>query len=60
MSATHLHEVFASTAIFIGFDDLKRVGKSTCATNIALGVAGVLRRAGAANARVMLIDTDSQ
>jgi chromosome partitioning protein len=36
------------------------VGKSTFATNIALGITGVLRRAGAPNARVLLIDTDSQ
>lgn len=36
------------------------VGKSTSATTIALGIAGVLRRAGATNSRVLLIDTDSQ
>ena len=36
------------------------VGKSTSATTIALGIAGVLRRAGASNSRVLLIDTDSQ
>ena len=36
------------------------VGKSTSATNIALGIAGVLRRAGASNSRVLLVDTDSQ
>jgi chromosome partitioning protein len=36
------------------------VGKSTSATNIALGIAGVLRRAGAPNSPVLLIDTDSQ
>ncbi len=36
------------------------VGKSTSATNIALGIAGVLRCAGAPNNRVLLIDTDSQ
>lgn len=36
------------------------VGKSTSATNIALGLVGVLRRAGATNPRVLLIDTDSQ
>ncbi len=36
------------------------VGKSTSATTIALGIAGVLRRAGAANSRVLLVDTDSQ
>jgi chromosome partitioning protein len=36
------------------------VGKSTSATNIALGIAGLLRSAGAPNSRVLLIDTDSQ
>lgn len=36
------------------------VGKSTSATTIALGIAGVLRRAGASNSRVLLVDTDSQ
>jgi cellulose biosynthesis protein BcsQ len=36
------------------------VGKSTSATNIAFGLTGVLRQAGAPNARVLLIDTDSQ
>jgi chromosome partitioning protein len=36
------------------------VGKSTSATNIAFGLAGLLRRAGAPNNRVLLIDTDSQ
>ncbi len=36
------------------------VGKSTSATNIAFGLAGMLRRAGAPNTRVLLIDTDSQ
>lgn len=36
------------------------VGKSTSATTIALGIAAVLRQAGAVNSRVLLIDTDSQ
>ena len=36
------------------------VGKSTSATNIALGMVNVLRRAHASNCRVLLIDTDSQ
>ncbi len=36
------------------------VGKSTSATNIAFGLTGLLRRAGASNHRVLLIDTDSQ
>jgi hypothetical protein len=36
------------------------VCKSTFATNTAFGIAGMPRRAGAPNARVLLIDTDSQ
>jgi chromosome partitioning protein len=36
------------------------VGKSTSATNIALGITGLLRQAGASNPRVLLVDTDSQ
>jgi chromosome partitioning protein len=36
------------------------VGKSTSATNIALGMVSLLRRANAANPRVLIIDTDSQ
>ena len=36
------------------------VGKSTSATNIALGIASVLKAANAPNSRVLLIDTDSQ
>ncbi|MBL8163800.1 MAG: ParA family protein [Anaerolineae bacterium] len=36
------------------------VGKSTSATNVALGLCGVLHRMGATNNRVLLIDTDSQ
>ena len=36
------------------------VGKSTSATNIALGMVHLLRRANAANPRVLIIDTDSQ
>ena len=36
------------------------VGKSTSATNIALGITGLLRQVGAINPRVLLIDTDSQ
>jgi len=36
------------------------VGKSTSATNIALGVSGILRQMNAPNHRVLLIDTDSQ
>jgi chromosome partitioning protein len=36
------------------------VGKSTSATNIALGLTRVLRKMGAPNNRVLLVDTDSQ
>ena len=36
------------------------VGKSTSATNIALGIVALLRQANASNARVLLVDTDSQ
>ena len=36
------------------------VGKSTSATNIALGMVNLLRRANATNCRVLIIDTDSQ
>ncbi|MBK8135591.1 MAG: ParA family protein [Chloroflexi bacterium] len=36
------------------------VGKSTSATNIALGMVHLLRRANAVNPRVLIIDTDSQ
>lgn len=36
------------------------VGKSTSATNIALGMVHLLRRANAPNPRVLIIDTDSQ
>ena len=36
------------------------VGKSTSATNIALGLVNVLRHFGASNSRVLLIDTNSQ
>ncbi|MBC8099883.1 MAG: AAA family ATPase [Armatimonadetes bacterium] len=46
--------------VFVLTNHKRGVGKSTCGTTIALGIAGVLRRAGAANARVLLIDTDSQ
>jgi cellulose biosynthesis protein BcsQ len=48
------------TRVFV-FTNLKRgVGKSTSATNSALGIAGMLRRAGAPNAHMLLIDTGSQ
>jgi chromosome partitioning protein len=48
------------TRIFVLTNHKGGVGKSTSATTIALGLAGVLRQAGASNPRVLLIDTDSQ
>jgi chromosome partitioning protein len=48
------------TRVFVLTNHKGGVGKTTSATNIALGITGVLRRAGAPNARVLLIDTDSQ
>ena len=48
------------TRVFVLTNHKGGVGKSTSATNIAFGLAGVFRRAGAANCRVLLIDTDSQ
>jgi chromosome partitioning protein len=48
------------TRMFVLTNHKGGVGKSTSATNIAFGIAGVLRWAGAPNARVLLIDTDSQ
>jgi chromosome partitioning protein len=48
------------TRVFVLTNHKGGVGKSTSATTIALGIAGVLRRAGASNSRVLLIDTDSQ
>jgi chromosome partitioning protein len=48
------------TRIFVLTNHKGGVGKSTSATNIALGLVGVLRSAGAPNSRVLLIDTDSQ
>jgi len=48
------------TRVYVLTNHKGGVGKSTSATNIALGLAGVLRRAGAANSRILLIDTDSQ
>jgi hypothetical protein len=49
----------AMTRVFV-LTNHKGGGKSTSATTIALGLSAVLRRAGAANPRVFLIDTDSQ
>ena len=48
------------THVFVLTNHKGGVGKSTSATNIAVGVAGALRRANVANPRVLLIDTDSQ
>ncbi len=48
------------THVFVMTDDKGGVGKSTSATNIAFGIVRVLRQAGAANSRVLFIDTDSQ
>ena len=48
------------TRIFVFTNHKGGVGKSTSATNTAFGIASMLRRAGASNARVLLIDTDSQ
>ena len=48
------------TRVFVFTNHKGGVGKSTSATNTAYGIASMLRRAGAANARVLLIDTDSQ
>ena len=48
------------TRVFVLTNHKGGVGKSTSATNIALGITGVLRQAGAPNSRVLLIDTDSQ
>jgi len=48
------------TRVYVLTNHKGGVGKSTSATTIALGLAGVLRQAGASNSRVLLIDTDSQ
>jgi chromosome partitioning protein len=48
------------TRVFVFTNHKGGVGKSTSATNTAFGMCGVLRRAGAANSRVLLVDTDSQ
>ena len=48
------------TRVFVMTNHKGGVGKSTSATNIAFGMVQVLRQAGAANSRVLLIDTDSQ
>lgn len=48
------------TRIFVFTNHKGGVGKSTSATNIALGIVGMLRRTNASNCRVLLVDTDSQ
>ena len=48
------------TRVFVFTNHKGGVGKSTSATNIALGISQLLRRANASNCRVLLIDTDSQ
>src|SRR5690606_24920757 len=50
----------AMTRSFVFTNHKGGVGKSTSATNIALGMVHLLRRANAANPRVLIIDTDSQ
>ena len=48
------------TRVFVFTNHKGGVGKSTSATNIALGMVQLLRHAKASNCRVLLIDTDSQ
>src|SRR5258708_12823886 len=48
------------TRVYVMTNHKGGVGKSTSATNIAFGMVRVLRQAGLANPRVLLIDTDSQ
>jgi chromosome partitioning protein len=48
------------TRVFVMTNHKGGVGKSTSATNVAFGIVRVLKSAGAANPRVLLIDTDSQ
>ncbi|MFZ2878470.1 MAG: ParA family protein [Phototrophicaceae bacterium] len=48
------------TRVFVFTNHKGGLGKSTSATNTAYGIVSVLRHAGAANSRVLLIDTDSQ
>src|SRR6185295_17014828 len=55
-----VREGVAMTRIFVFTNHKGGVGKSTSATNIAFGMVGVLRKSGASNCRVLLIDTDTQ
>ena len=48
------------TRVFIFTNNKGGIGKSTSATNAAYGIASMLKKAGASNSRVLLIDTDSQ
>lgn len=48
------------TRVFVLTNHKGGVGKTTSATNIALGITGVLRQTGAPNSRVLLVDTDRQ
>lgn len=48
------------TRVFVFTNHKGGVGKSSSATNAAYGIVSMLRRARAANSRVLLIDTDSQ
>jgi len=50
----------AMTRVFVLTNHKGGVGKSTTATNLALGLTSMLQSAGASNTRVLLIDTDSQ
>jgi cellulose biosynthesis protein BcsQ len=47
------------TRVFVFTNHKGGVGKSTSATNIAVGLVMMLRQAGACNCHVLLIDTDS-
>src|SRR3990172_4322907 len=60
MSLQHAEEFHIMTRVFVFTNHKGGVGKSTSATNIALGIAGLLRQSGASNPRVLLVDTDSQ
>ncbi len=48
------------TRVFVLTNNKGGCGKTTSAANIALGLSGVLRKMGAPNHRVLLVDTDSQ
>ena len=48
------------TPTFVLTNHKRGVGKSTSATNKAIGMVQILRHLNASNARVVLIDTDSQ